>query len=136
MEKRKRKRWAKEKVQEEVNWTKYFAKIKGVCPWSYRAHMKETILFIDYSDVTINTWQMFLGATHFEAFVYKCPDKSSKWLTDKCAELNKKHTKYEWLWSHPEHGGDSTPIPVLIQQDRELLTKSREQVGYEDAEQD
>jgi len=130
---RRRKR---KKVQEEVNWTKYFAKIKGVCPWSYRAHMKDTILFIDYSDVTINTWQLFLDATEYEAFVYKCPGKSSKWLNAKADEMNAKYKKHEWLWSHPEHGGDSTPIPVLIQQDRETLTKLREQVGYEDAEQD
>lgn len=127
MAKRKRK-----KAQEEVNWAKYFAKIKGVCPWSFKAYMKETILFIDYSDVTLYTWSILLDATHYEAFVYKCPGKTSKWLQAKCDQLNENNTKHEWLWSHPEHGGDSTPIPVLIQQDKNILQQLREQVGYED----
>jgi hypothetical protein len=36
------------------------------------------------------------------------------------------------LWSHPEEGGDSTPSPVLIQQDRTKLTDLRNKVGYTD----
>jgi hypothetical protein len=31
----------------------------------------------------------------------------------------------EWLFSHPMYRGHSTPVPILIQQDLELLTKAR-----------
>ena len=117
---------------EEAKWACYFAKIKGVCPWSYRAYMADNILFVDYTDSTFNTWRLFLKGTKFEAVVFKCPEKSSEWLNKKCDQLNAEQTTYEWLWSHPEHGGDSTHIPVLIQQMRQQLEELREKIGYED----
>lgn len=120
------------RVAEEVNWASYFAKIKGVCPWSYRAHMNDNILFVPYSDNTLNTWANIFYSSNHEAFVYKCPEKTSDWLNNKCDELNAVHCKSEWLWSHPVEGGDSTPIPVLIQQDRQTLEILREKIGYED----
>ena len=96
--------------------------------------MADTILFVPYSDADFNTWRLFLKHTKFEATVYKCPEKTSKWLNSKCDELNGNQKEYEWLWSHPEHGGDSTHIPVLIQQCRKRLEALREKVGYEDDE--
>lgn len=120
------------KDQKEVNWTSYFAKIRGVCPWSYAAHMKDNILFIDYSSTTFSTWAMLFTASKHEAFVYKCPEKTVDWLNKTCDQLNQTYQTSEWLWSHPEEGGDSTPVPVLIQQDRELLAQLREKVGYEE----
>ncbi len=129
VEKRKRKQ---KKVAEEANWASYFARIKGVCPWSYRAYMADTILFVEYAESDFNTWRLFLKHTKFEATVFKCPEKSSDWLNNKCDQLNASQTDYEWLWSHPEHGGDSTHIPVLIQQNREQLEVLRDKMGYED----
>ena len=35
----------------------------------------------------------------------------------------------EWLWSHPDFGHYSTPVPVLIQQDRTSLEKARKSYG-------
>jgi len=120
------------KEAKEVNWTAYFAKIRGVCPWSYAAHMKNNILFVDYSETTFNTWAMLFGASGHEAYVYKCPGKSVDWLNSKCDQLNQTHQNSEWLWSHPAEGGDSAPVEILIQQDRQLLEQLREKVGYEE----
>ena len=39
-------------------------------------------------------------------------------------ELNDS-TEYEWLWSHPEMGGHSAPLPCLIQQDAQQLERIR-----------
>ena len=33
----------------------------------------------------------------------------------------------EWLFSHPMYKGHSTPVPILIQQDLEILTKARKE---------
>ncbi len=126
---RKRKR---KKAQEEVNWAKYFAKIRGVCPWSYQAYMSDKILVVDYSDTDFKTFAKLFGHTEHEAFVYKCLGRSSEWLNKKCDHLNVLLNHCEWLWSHPEHEGDSTPIPVIIQQDKENLEKLREKQGYFD----
>jgi len=121
-----------EKVVEEADWAEYFAKIKGVCPWSYRAHMADNILFLDYNEPELATWSSLFHSSKYEAFVYKCPGKSSDWLNSKCDQLNQTDQKSEWLWSHPTEGGDSTPIPVLIQQDKVQLAELREKLGYED----
>jgi len=131
---RKRKRKQK-RVAKEADWASYFARIKGVCPWSFRAYMTDTILFVDYADTDFNTWRLFLKYSNFETTVFKCPEKSADWLNNKCDELNLNQTDYEWLWSHPDEDsgdGHSTPIPVLIQQDRKQLTELRHKLGYED----
>ena len=39
--------------------------------------------------------------------------------------MNDIRPEEEWLFSHPMYGGHSTPIPILIQQDLEILTKAR-----------
>jgi len=130
-----RKRKKVERVAKEDKWSSYFAKIKGVCPWSYRAYMADTILFVDYAETDFNTWRLFLKYTNFEATVFKCPEKTPDWLNSKCDELNALQSDYEWLWSHPDEDsgdGHSTHIPVLIQQNREQLEMLREKLGYED----
>jgi hypothetical protein len=120
------------KALKEDNWATYFAKIRGVCPWSYQAHMNNNIMFVDYSETSHNTWAMLFGSTKHEAFVYKCTGKTVDWLTSMCDELNEQYANSEWLWSHPEEGGDSTPIPVLIQQNKAQLEQLREKIGYEE----
>ena len=121
------------KVAKEDNvWANYFASIKGVCPWSLSAFMNNNILFIEYNEVCLKTWSSLFNNTKYEAFVYKCIDKPVEWLVNKCEELNEKDSSNEWLWSHPIEGGNSTPIPVLIQQDREQLECLRDKIGYED----
>jgi hypothetical protein len=112
-------------------WDKYFEHIKGVCPWSRKAHMNNDILFINYSDVTFNTWRcLFRAKQKFEAYVYKCHEKSSDWLESKCDYLNSVDDYSEWLFSHPDGGENSTVIPVLIQQNAQQLHELREDVGY------
>ena len=39
--------------------------------------------------------------------------------------MNEGRPNEEWLYSHPQYGGHSTPVGVLIQQDLETLTKAR-----------
>ena len=120
-------------AKEDKTWAKYFASIRGVCPWSY--NLMDKILVIQPNINCINTWStIFKSGTH-EAFVYKFPEATASWLENKCEELNKAQEYSEWLWSHPEaDSGDntSTHIPVLIQQDREKLTELRNKIGYTD----
>lgn len=39
--------------------------------------------------------------------------------------MNDDRLTEEWLFSHPMFKGHSTPVPILIQQDLESLTKAR-----------
>ena len=115
-------------AKEDSTWVKYFAKIKQVCPWSYK--LMDKILVLDTHIHCLHTWSKFLQPSKYEAFVYKFPKASVTWLTNQCDQLNQTQNTYEWLWSCPSEGGDSTPVACLIQQDRAKLTKIRESIGY------
>jgi hypothetical protein len=122
-----------EKVHAEVDWEAYYRDIRDVCPWSYAAFMQDKILVVPYSENCFPTWRLFLHYTAFEAVVFSFPDTvTSEYLETKCDALNEEDAKSEWLWSHPEQEGDSTPVPVLIQQERSKLEKLRQKVGYYD----
>ena len=120
-------------LNSNVTWaTNYFASIRGVCPWSYKAHMKDNILFIEGgSDKCFGTYANIYKASTKEAFVF-IMDKTSDELLDICEKYEKKYKHVEWLWSHPEQEGDSTPKPVIIIQDKDRLQQLREKVGYEE----
>tara|TARA_R110001606_G_scaffold315890_1_gene462686 strand:- start:299 stop:589 length:291 start_codon:yes stop_codon:yes gene_type:complete len=92
--------------------------------------MSEKILFINASSNTINTWAKLFTHTKHEAYVYTWPDKSAEWLETMSEGLNDIYPDSEWLWSHPEQGGESTPVPCLIQQDAHQLNTIREKIGY------
>jgi len=121
-------------VSSDVDWgTNYFAKIRGVCPWSYKAHMKDNILFIEGGgNRCYGTWSYIFKSSNKEAFVFIEKDKSSKQLNEICLKYEKIYKHVEWLWSHPDEGGDSTPVPVIIIQDKARLQELREKVGYEE----
>ena len=119
-------------AKEDSTWAKYFANIRGVCPWSYK--LMDKILVLDTHVNCMNTWSTIFKSSTHEAFVYKFPKANVSWLTNKCEELNSSQEHSEWLWSHPDaDSGDntSTHIPVLIQQDRAQLTELRTKIGYE-----
>ena len=92
----------------------------------------DKILVLEPHISCINTWSTIFKASKHEAFVYKFPKASVDWLRNKCDELNASQEYSEWLWSHPSEGGDSTPSPVLIQQNRAKLNTIRDNIGYND----
>ena len=93
--------------------------------------MNDKILFITASSNTLNTYAKLFPYTKHEAYVYTWPDKSAEWLETLSNGLNELYPESEWLWSHPTEGGESTPIPCLIQQDAHLLNTIREKIGYD-----
>mgnify|MGYP003108733419 CR=1 FL=1 len=117
-------------VKEDNPWLPYFQSIKNSCPWSLKAYMKEKILFVDYAENQLKTWVSCFGATKFEALVFKCKGKSVDWLKQKEQELNALNDGNEYLWSHPDEGGESTPVPVIICQNEKVLNDIREKLGH------
>lgn len=112
-------------------WAEYYHSIKQVCPWSGRAHKMSKILYVETTPVCLDTYAKLFPYTEYEAVVYTWPDASVEWLKTMCNGLNDTYNT-EWLWSHPAEGGDSTHIPVLIQQCATKLAKIREKIGYVD----
>tara|TARA_R110002020_G_scaffold164692_1_gene351546 strand:+ start:602 stop:955 length:354 start_codon:yes stop_codon:yes gene_type:complete len=105
-------------VADEVNWSEYFASIVSVCPWSKAYWLKQKI------DVCKWTGEIKpLGS--FVARIYLHPRASGRRLKKMMWRMNEGRPNEEWLYSHPQYGGHSTPVGVLIQQDLETLTKAR-----------
>ena len=108
---------AKVKVKAaDVNWSEYFEGIKKQCPWSLTAWTK--------GEITVSKWQ---GHTeplgNQQARIYITNSLNQRRLKKLCQQLD--HGSDEWLWSYPGYGRFATPVPVLIQQDRQQLTELR-----------
>ena len=116
----------------EVDWQSYYAKIRSVCPWSYKAFMNDKILVWEHPHNTLKTISGTFDSTDYEAFVYVFEDYTPKQLDELAVEMMKHRPNSEFLWSHPQADsgdGNSTDVPVLIQQDKKTLENLREQLN-------
>ena len=101
-------------------WSEYFASIVAVCPWS-KSYWKQQKI-----DVTI--WRgeaSIIPLGDYVARMYIHKHSSGRTLCNIHHRLNDARTHEEWLFSHPQYKGHSTPVPVLIQQDLKVLTQAR-----------
>ena len=111
---------AAKKAAEEVNWTEYFATIVAVCPWSQAYWRKQKIDVCD--------WKGKVDALDDAvARIYLHPRASARLLKKMMNYFNDSRPNEEWLYSHPQYKGHSTPVGVLIQQDLATLTRARKQ---------
>jgi hypothetical protein len=123
--------------EKEVNWAEYYARIKQVCPWSYKAYMTDKILVWKSPYNSIKTLSGIFDSTSYEAFVYVYRDHTPEQLDKLVIEMNKYRHKSEFLWSHPEADsgdGNSTDIPVIIQQNKKVLNNIRDKINGEQNE--
>jgi hypothetical protein len=102
-------------------WQDYFQSIKTVCPWSWVALRRGSI--------DLQPWQNYtVDLRSFEARIYTTQNLKPRHLKKITKKLNQTRTEEEWLWSHPRYQNNSTPVPVLIQQDRSRLQSIRQQI--------
>jgi len=107
-----------------IDWGEYFASIVSVCPWS-RAYWKQ-------QKIQVTPWQGLrmvkeLGDHVARIWIHK--HASGRQLCNLHHRMNELRPHEEWLYSHPQYKGFSTPVPVLIQQNLEVLTKARNSNG-------
>jgi hypothetical protein len=101
-----------------VDWAEYFYSIKRQCPWSYAAWQQGQILVRRLGQ------PQALG--EYSAIVY-VSNLNRRRLKKLCAKLNTSK-ECEWLWSHPSYGPYATPVPCLIQQNRQVLDEIRAKI--------
>ena len=112
---------ASEEVSKE-QWSEYFASIVSVCPWS-KSYWKQ-------QKIDIQTWkgtQYIPPLKDNVARMWIHTKASDRTLDNIQQRLNDRRTHEEWLYSHPCNGRHSTPVPILIQQNLQVLTKARKQ---------
>ena len=102
----------------EVDWSEYFRSIRRVCPWSLPAYQRGEIEIIVYKGYRIAL------DPPLRARVYIC-DLNQRRLKKLATEYENIDKLNEWLWSHPDFLNYSSPLPVLIQQNRQYLAEMR-----------
>ena len=105
----------------KAEWTEYFASIVGVCPWS-KAYWKQ-------QKIDVQVWRGTGEIKPLDDYVARMwihRNASGRTLRNIHNRLNDVRTHEEWLYSHPQYGGHSTPVPVLIQQDLAILNNARQ----------
>jgi len=101
-----------------IDWSSYFVSIVSVCPWSGAYWRKQKI--------DIKPWKSeIIPLDDYVARIYIHKNASGRQLKKIMERMNDTRPEEEWLFSHPMYGGHSTPVPILIQQDLEILTKAR-----------
>ena len=127
MEKRK----IRKKAVEEVDWLSYFVSIKGSCPWS-RYHWQKGSIDVVYTSLKDLNYEP-QPLHNSVARIYVRPSSSPRLLKKLADRMNKQRgDTEEWLYSHPVYGGESTPVPILIQQNRAILEKARKTINREE----
>lgn len=104
--------------QKSVDWSEYFNRIKPVCPWSWAAWQR--------GEIWLGKFSKPLPLDLYQARVYQFRDITPRRLKKIAQKLDESDSESEWLWSHPRYRHNSTPVPVLIQQNRARLNKIRE----------
>jgi len=115
----------------QIDWLEYFESIQQVCPWSLQSFHSGRIDFVPFTWEGIKardaTWHRHTSAD-FDAVVYQMlPETDIDEMDFICAYMeHSPHCIY--FWSHPDHtkgGHNQAPVPIIIQQDRENLTRAR-----------
>lgn len=104
-------------AKKEVNWTEYFQSIQSVCPWSLPAWTNGKIEVVQWKG-TITPLNNYLA----RVYIVDLNPRRLKKLANKLEDTS---IEDEWLWSHPRYKNYSTPVPVLIQQNRQMLENIR-----------
>lgn len=105
-----------------VDWEEYFYSIRDVCPWSWSAWRQGKIDIVNWGTAITE-----LG--EHSARLYITHRHNARQLKKITGRLNNQRPSEEWLWSHPQYKNKSTPIPVMIQQDRSVLESLRQKVS-------
>ena len=102
-------------------WDEYFSKTQEECPWSTQAWQKGRI--------AISEWQ---GSPEklepYAARIYTLKG-TRRLIIHLCERLNKIYPEDTWFWSHPDDGHLSTPVPCLIQQNKQHLEDIRNAIS-------
>ena len=108
-------------------WPKYLQSIQDVCPWSYQAYKegKLDIREFDMDDVIFEDWEW---TGQLNAIVWQNVPYSLNDLEAVVTDLNRESKNCIYFFSHPAYTkgkNKQTLVPVIIQQDKEQLTRAR-----------
>lgn len=115
----------------DINWSSYYANIRDACPWSGFAYREGKLLhteFRSWSKVVENE-HMMLPMKLWAVAYLDCPhtvEELDSWVESR----NGEQTQIQYYFSHPQHNPNdrASPVPMLIQQRRDILDMARQGV--------
>ena len=115
--------------RDKRNWSKYYNSIMDVCPYSGFAYRDGSLLHIQWSSWNkVLQNEQILKPMGLWGVVYENPPGGVEDLEQFVNKHNSRKTRHiEYFFSHPDHSptGRATPIPVIIQQRLDILTRAR-----------
>ena len=125
------KKWVEKAAAEKkvnIDWSEYFASIVSVCPWS-KSYWKQQKIDIQKWRGTNN----IIPLDDYVARVWIHKNPSERRLLCLLNRIESFRQTEEWLISHPDYNSYgkwtySTPVPVLLQQDKLNLQKARQSI--------
>jgi len=104
----------------------YLKSINKVCPFSLEYFDKGEIPMLHYTEPLVR--ELYDELENYPAILFKVHTSICRnVLESKAHELADTYPDAEWFWSHPADGNNSTPVPVLIMQNREHLASKRKE---------
>ena len=118
-------------TSKQVNWSGYYAQIHDVCPYSSYAYREGKLLHTQYKSwsMILQNESMLTPMKLWAVMYTDCPftvEELEAWVNKR----NSEQTVIQYYFSHPEHSptGRATPVPVVIQQRRDILDMARKGV--------
>ena len=116
---------------QDINWSSYYANIRDECPWSGFAYREGKLLHTKYKSwLLVEQNESMLTPMKLWAVAYlDCPhtvEELDSWVEQR----NTQQTLIQYFFSHPDHNpnGRASPVPMLIQQRRDILDMARKGV--------
>ena len=104
----------------------YLKSITEVCPFSLKHFDNGEIPILHYSEPLVR--ELYNELDKYPAILFKVHSTVCRKILESTAhELADEYPEAEWFWSHPDEGGNSTVVPVLIMQNREHLANARKE---------
>ena len=102
----------------------YFKSITEVCPFSLQYFDSGRIPILEYSETLVR--ELYDELDKYPAILFKVHTSICRHTLESTAhELADEYPDAEWFWSHPAEGGHSSPVPVVIMQNKLHLTNAR-----------
>lgn len=115
-----------QRKNQEDSWRQYFKSINKVCPHSLESYDAGRIKFVPFNILfTEDLWKAIVY--DYDVIVFEANEVELGLLKNIGNYIEREHNDLEVFYSYPNEGENSTPIPILLLQRKEILDQARKE---------
>lgn len=115
-----------QRKSQEDSWRQYFKSINKVCPHSLESYDAGKIKFVPFNILfTEAVWKAIVY--DYDVIVFEAREVELGLLKNIGNYIEQEHEDLEVFYSYPGEGDNSTPIPILLLQRKEILDQARKE---------